>query len=64
MANAILLCIGMSGFEPPTPRPPDAYSNQTELHPEMQVQRYYIFIIQLSLNKKLKISHEFSLKSS
>ena len=24
----------MRGFEPPTPRPPDVYSNRAELHPE------------------------------
>ena len=26
--------VGMTGFEPATTRPPDAYSNRTELHPD------------------------------
>ena len=25
--------VGMTGFEPATPRPPDVYSNRAELHP-------------------------------
>ena len=29
-----LLSVGMTRFELATPRPPDAYSNRTELHPE------------------------------
>ena len=29
-----LLVVGMTRFELATPRPPDAYSNRTELHPE------------------------------
>ena len=28
-------CVGMTGFEPATSRPPDVYSNRTELHPEL-----------------------------
>ena len=27
--------VGMTGFEPATPRPPDVYSNRTELHPDI-----------------------------
>ena len=27
--------VGMTGFEPATTRPPDAYSNRAELHPEV-----------------------------
>ncbi len=27
--------VGMTRFELATPRPPDAYSNRTELHPEL-----------------------------
>ena len=30
-----LLSVGMTRFELATPRPPDAYSNRTELHPEL-----------------------------
>ena len=30
-----LLYVGMTGFEPATTRPPDAYSNRAELHPEL-----------------------------
>ena len=33
----------MTGFEPATTRPPDAYSNRTELHPELRVQKYKFF---------------------
>ncbi len=29
----MFLSVGMTGFEPATTRPPDAYSNRTELHP-------------------------------
>ena len=32
--NAFYL-VGMTGFEPATSRPPDVYSNRTELHPEL-----------------------------
>ena len=35
--------VGMTGFEPATTRPPDAYSNRTELHPELRVQKYKFF---------------------
>ena len=30
-----LYFVGMTGFEPATTRPPDAYSNRAELHPEL-----------------------------
>ncbi len=33
----------MTGFEPATTRPPDAYSNRTELHPELRAQKYALF---------------------
>ena len=33
---SITLIVGMRGFEPPTPRPPDVYSNRTELHPAIK----------------------------
>ena len=26
--------VGVKGFEPSAPSPPDSYSNQTELHPD------------------------------
>ena len=29
-----LCVVGITGFEPATPRPPDVYSNRTELYPE------------------------------
>ena len=29
--------VGMTGFEPATTRPPDAYSNRAELHPAAQL---------------------------
>ena len=28
--------VGMSGFEPPISRPPDAHFNRTKLHPELE----------------------------
>ena len=31
--------VGVTGFEPATTRPPDAYSNRAELHPELRMQR-------------------------
>ena len=50
VVNQILLFVGMTGFEPATTRPPDAYSNRAELHPaHLRVQRYNKFVnIQLS----------------
>ena len=30
-----LSLVGMTGFEPATPRRPDVYSNRAELHPEI-----------------------------
>ena len=33
------LPVGVTGFEPATTRPPDAYSNRAELHPELRMQR-------------------------
>ena len=32
--NAFLY-VGVTGFEPATSRPPDVYSNRTELYPEL-----------------------------
>ena len=29
--------VGVTGLEPATSRPPDVYSNRTELHPEFSV---------------------------
>ena len=37
MPDASLLFVGMTRFELATPRPPDAYSNRAELHPEQSV---------------------------
>ena len=34
---SLTLVVGMTRFELATPRPPDAYSNRTELHPETWV---------------------------
>ena len=39
------LGVGATGFEPATSRPPDVYSNRTELHPELRVQRYTFILI-------------------
>ena len=36
--------VGVTGFEPATTRPPDAYSNRAELHPELRVQKYGLFL--------------------
>ena len=33
--SMLSLRVGMTGFEPATSRPPDVYSNRTELHPEL-----------------------------
>ena len=40
--------VGVTGFEPATTRPPDAYSNRAELHPELRMQRY-CFILNLQV---------------
>ena len=51
--------VGMRRFELPTPRPPDAYSNLAELHPELfsnPVQKYKsLRIITIHHYKKTKI---------
>lgn len=45
----------MRGFEPPTSRPPDVYSNRTELHPEFIEQKYYLlFIYKVVFSKIMK----------
>ena len=38
--TALQFKVGVTGFEPATTRPPDAYSNRAELHPELRVQKY------------------------
>ena len=35
VVNQMFLFVGMTGFEPATTRPPDAYSNRAELHPAL-----------------------------
>ena len=37
--------VGMTGFEPAITRPPDAYSNRAELHPECECKGSAFFII-------------------
>lgn len=51
--------VGVTGFEPATTRPPDAYSNRAELHPELRVQKYMlsekppnIFVTFLPINQE------------
>ena len=40
-----IFVVGMTGFEPATTRPPDAYSNRAELHPaHFCLQRYELFM--------------------
>ena len=34
LTNGFVIVVGMTRFELATPRPPDAYSNRPELHPE------------------------------
>ena len=36
MIFAVLIVVGVRRFERPTTRPPDAYSNRAELHPELE----------------------------
>ena len=33
-SNLLIFSVGMTGFEPATTRPPDVYSNRTELRPD------------------------------
>ena len=66
----MFLSVGMTGFEPATTRPPDAYSNRTELHPAsdfvcLRLQRYDFFanlqaflIKFLVKNKKKLLYHQ------
>ena len=58
VVNQIFLFVGMTGFEPATTRPPDAYSNRTELHPVpgfacLRVQRYDVFYYCASVLPKI-----------
>ena len=39
MIFSLPIDVGMTRFELATPRPPDAYSNRTELHPEHRPER-------------------------
>jgi hypothetical protein len=36
MAGRVLCSVGMPGFEPGAPCPPDKYSNRAELHPVLR----------------------------
>ena len=38
----LLIIVGMKGFEPSTPGPPDQYSNRTELHPDFTKIKHYL----------------------
>ena len=49
--------VGVTGFEPATTRPPDAYSNRAELHPELRLQMYGLFL------KRQTIQELFCLKN-
>ena len=77
--NSFLLRVGVTGFEPATTRPPDAYSNRAELHPEScfgckstflcgfaQVFfRFSDFFLRKTLDKKLqKIGNQTNWKSN
>ena len=35
--------VGVTGFEPATTRPPDAYSNRAELHPELRMAKVMLY---------------------
>ena len=57
----------MTGFEPATTRPPDAYSNRTELHPVpgfacLRVQRYDVFCYCASVLPKIFQKNVFFLQ--
>ena len=41
--TALLKEVGMSGFEPPISRPPDAHFNRTKLHPELDRKNMNLF---------------------
>ena len=47
MISAVLTAlsykVGMSGFEPPISRPPDAHFNRTKLHPELERKNMNLF---------------------
>ena len=52
---SMLFPVGVTGFEPATTRPPDAYSNRAELHPELRMQRYaFIWNLQTSFSFYLR----------
>lgn len=43
-STPLLHSVGMTRFELATPRPPDAYSNRTELHPECECKGNTLFV--------------------
>ena len=53
--------VGMTGFEPATTRPPDAYSNRAELHPESECKSSPFLInvksFRLIFNSMTTLSH-------
>ena len=67
-AHLLLLAsyqVGMTGFEPATTRPPDEYSNRTELHPEcsLDVQHKASSLLRCKDKQKVanyQMSHEGS----
>ena len=51
----------MTGFEPATTRPPDAYSNRAELHPALfALQRYVFFANKQNMWSKYFVSYKDS----
>ena len=44
MTISTFCVVGVTRFELATPRPPDAYSNRTELHPERTCQNNNCFV--------------------
>jgi hypothetical protein len=42
-AKCLNILVGMRGFEPPTPCPPDKCANQAALHPELCDFIYHLF---------------------
>ena len=43
------MCVGVTGFEPATTRPPDVYSNRTELRPDSFGKRAKPFALGLQI---------------
>ena len=59
MTISTFCVVGVTRFELATPRPPDAYSNRTELHPERTCRNKICFVKRCKGNTVLNTDQIF-----